>query len=126
MFDSHNQFIINAPRQSTEHMIQLALEQALKQARVNQRAPGLGKTKRREIMRSHGCRKWAVSQMIKARLDYSVREYLVGHKVSRGLDFNYDRTSVEDRMKEWSKAIPLLTIDKNQRLQTRVEELENA
>ena len=124
MFDSHNRFIINAPKLPTERMIQLALEQALKRAGVNQRTSSLGKAKRREIMRSHGFRKHWVTQMIKAKVDYSVREFLVGHKVSRGLDFNYDRTSVEDRLQEFVKAIPLLTIDRSKGLQTRVKELE--
>lgn len=125
MFDSHNPFIINAPKKLTERMIQIALEQALRRANVNQRTPDLdNKGKRREIMRSHGFRKWTITQMIKARIDYSVREFLVGHKVSRGLDFNYDRTSVEDRLQEWSKAIDFLTIDQTQRLKKRNEELE--
>lgn len=75
-------------------------------------------------MRSHGFRKFFITQMIKAKVDYNTREFLVGHKVARGLDYNYDRTSVEDRLEEWRKAIPLLTIDPSQRLQTKVKELE--
>lgn len=54
-------------------------------------------------MRAHGFRKFAISTMIKAKVDYNSREYLVGHKMSRGLDVNYDRTSEEDRLLEFLK-----------------------
>ena len=37
MFDANNPFIINAPKQPTEKMVYDALEQALKNAGVNQR-----------------------------------------------------------------------------------------
>lgn len=77
-----------------------------------------------DVMRSHGFRKFFISQCIKAGMDYNAREYLVGHKHRRGLDFNYDRTTEEDRLAEYVKAIPFLTIDQNQRLQTTVNELE--
>ena len=125
MFDNHNPFIINAPRHLSPRMSQIVLEQVLKRSGVNQ---GLGLRPRvrarRAIMRSHGFRKFFITQMIKAKVDYNTREFLVGHKVARGLDYNYDRTSVEDRLEEWRKAIPLLTIDPSQRLQTKVKELE--
>ena len=62
-------------------------------------------------MRAHGFRKFAISTMIKAKVDYNSREYLVGHKMSRGLDVNYDRTSEEDRLLEFFKAVDLLTIN---------------
>lgn len=128
MFDSYNRYIIDAPKRLSEKMIQTALEQALRRANVNQRVPSIdidNKGKRRGIMRSHGFRKFAITQMIKARIDYSVREFLVGHKHSRGLDVNYDRTSIEDRLQEWSSAIDFLTIDPNQRLKKKVQELES-
>ena len=81
--------------------------------------------KTKEVMRSHGLRKHAITMMIKAKLDYSTREYLVGHKVSRGLDVNYDRTSEEDRLAEYAKAIDLLTIAPEYRLKKQIKELES-
>lgn len=81
--------------------------------------------KTKEVMRSHGLRKHAITMMIKAKLDYSSREYIVGHKVSRGLDVNYDRTSEEDRLAEYAKAIDLLTISPEHRLKKKVSELES-
>jgi integrase len=77
----------------------------------------------REVARSHGLRKFCITQMIKAKVDYSAREYLVGHKVSRGLDVNYDRTTEEDRLQEYLKAIDLLTINPENRLRRQVEQL---
>lgn len=71
----------------------------------------------------HGFRKFTITQMIKAKLDYGAREYLVGHRHSRGLDENYDRTTVEDRLQEYLKAVDLLTISNENRLQQKVEQL---
>lgn len=79
----------------------------------------------KEVARSHGLRKFAVTQMIKAKLDYSAREYLVGHKVSRGLDVNYDRTTEEDRLQEYLKAVDLLTINPENRLRLKIHQMES-
>jgi integrase len=61
-------------------------------------------------MLDHAFRKFTISQMEKANMKYEAREYLTGHKTSRGLDNNYLRMSVEDRLTEYLKAIPYLTI----------------
>ena len=76
-------------------------------------------------MRSHGLRKFVITQMKMARVDFNDREYLVGHKHSRGLDIHYDRTTEEDLLAEYEKAIPFLTIDPTQRLKEENEELKN-
>jgi integrase len=75
-----------------------------------------------DVMASHGFRKFAITQMKKAQLDFSDREFLVGHKVSRGLDVNYDRTSEEDRIQEYLKAMDLLTISPENRLKKEVHD----
>jgi hypothetical protein len=49
-----------------------------------------------EVMMSHGLRKNVITLMKKAKVEYSDREYLIGHKRSRGLDVNYDRTTEDD------------------------------
>ena len=46
-----------------------------------------------KVMKSHGFRKFTITQMKKAQLDFSDREYLVGHKGSPGLDVNYNTHS---------------------------------
>lgn len=77
-----------------------------------------------EVMRSHGFRKFAITQMIKARVDYDTREYLVGHRRSRGLGVNYDRTTEEDRLTEYLKVVDLLTINSENRLKIKIHQLE--
>jgi integrase len=69
-------------------------------------------------------RKRVITIMIKAKVDYDTREYLVAHKHSRGLNVNYDRSTEEDRFLEWSKAIDLLTIDQTQRLEKENQDLK--
>ena len=75
-----------------------------------------------KVMKTHGIRKFTITQMKKAQLDYSDREFLVGHKVSRGLDNNYDRTSEDDRLSQYLKAMDLLTISPENRLRKLVAE----
>jgi integrase len=81
--------------------------------------------KSKDVMRSHGFRKFAITQMIKAKVDYNTREYLVGHRQSRGLDLNYDRTTEEDRLQEYLKAIDLLTINPENRLKVKIHQMES-
>jgi integrase len=79
----------------------------------------------REVARTHGFRKFAITQMIKAKLEYSTREFLVGHRVSRGLDYNYDRTTIEDRLQEYLKAVDLLTINPENRLRLQISQMQS-
>lgn len=46
----------------------------------------------------------------------------VGHKYSRGLDVNYDRTSEDDRLQEYLKAMDLLTISPENRLRKEIHD----
>jgi hypothetical protein len=78
------------------------------------------------VKQTHGFRKFAVTQMIKAKVEYGSREYLVGHKHSRGLDVNYDRTTEEDRLQEYLKALDLLTINPENRLRKQVAEQDHS
>lgn len=80
--------------------------------------------KNSRVMNTHGFRKFAITQMIKAKVDYSAREYLVGHKHSRGLDVNYDRTTEEDRLQEYLNAADLLTINSENRLKLQIHQME--
>jgi integrase len=80
--------------------------------------------KRRPVAQTMGFRKRAMTKMIQAKVDYDCREYLIGHKRSRGLNVHYDRTSETERFIEWSKSINLLTIDPTQRLQQENHDLK--
>jgi integrase len=120
-FDIRDPFRVAKPKQVTEDSVLWTIKQLLKR---------VGKVNK--VKQSHGFRKFAVSMMIKAKVDYSSREYLVGHRHSRGLDVSYDRTSEEDRLQEYLKAVDLLTINPENRLKqenqdlktTRAEEIE--
>jgi integrase len=78
-----------------------------------------------DVMRSYGFRKFLVTQMVKCKLDYNVREFLIGHKHSLGLDMHYDRTSEEDRLSEYLKTVDLVTISPENRLRKQVAEQEH-
>lgn len=77
-----------------------------------------------ENMESHGFRKFANTQMIKAGVDYNTKEYLLGHRKNLGLDTSYDRTPEEDRLQEYLKAMDLLTISPENRFRKQVAEQE--
>jgi integrase len=81
-----------------------------------------GSKELKEVMMSHGFRKFCITQMKKAKVDFNDREALVGHKHSRGLDVNYDRTDQDERLQEFLKAIDLLTISPENRLRKQVAE----
>jgi integrase len=111
-FNKADPFIINQPKFLSTRSLMNIIDEVLKRSGV----------KTLQVMRSHGFRKFAITQMIKAKVDYSTREYLVGHKISRGLDQNYDRTTEEDRLSQYALAVDALTIDPTQRLQKRLDE----
>ena len=104
-----------APIKATTDSILWVLKQVL--ARSGQ--------KDTHVMQSHGLRKFAITQMIKAKVDYNTREYIVGHKSTRGLDYNYDRTAEEDRLAEYLKAVQYLTISEESRLRLEMFKLQD-
>jgi integrase len=123
---------VNKPRPITSYGIQTTLTNALIKAglrvRVTQQSEdndhkNTGRV-RKEVARFHGFRKYCVTNMKNASLDFSDREYLVGHRKSRGLDVNYDRTSESQRLEQYLKAVDLLTIDDSHRLRLKVDSLE--
>lgn len=112
-FNINDSFDAVNPRRLSSRTIEHILNGILKKAGLRSR----------EVARSHGFRKFAVTQMIKAKVAHSTREYLVGHSVSRGLDVNYDRTTEDDKLEEYLKAVDLLTINPENRLRRQVEQL---
>jgi integrase len=103
------------PKKISQSSLEKIIERTVKKA---------GLSTKGSVMLTHGCRKFAITMMKKAKVDFSDREFLVGHRHSRGLDVRYDKTSPEDRLLEWSKAINLLTIDPVFHLKGTVEFLE--
>lgn len=50
---------------------------------------------------------FTITQMIEAKVDFDSAEYLVGYKSSGGIRVHYDRTTHEDRLEEYLKAVDL-------------------
>ncbi|MGI0043365.1 MAG: tyrosine-type recombinase/integrase, partial [Nitrososphaeraceae archaeon] len=119
-FSKDNYF--KAPRFLSIRAMSLLFEEALKKAGVNQVKPGSGQ-KKRDIMRSHGFRKFFITQCDKAGISFTVREYLSGHRLPNQDRF-YIKPSEEDRLAEYVKAIPLLTINDKQRLEQENHDLK--
>jgi hypothetical protein len=88
-------------------MLCFVVEDVLKRAGVNQIATG---NKRRQVIRTHGFRKFFINQCDKVNIIYSVREHLVGHTMPNQ-DPSYIRKTEEDMLSEYVKAIPLPIIE---------------
>ena len=63
-----------------------------------------------QVMRTHGFRKLFVNQLDKSGVQFSCREFLTGHRLPFQ-DAAYVRATEEDRLIEYLKAVPQLTID---------------
>lgn len=79
-------------------------------------------SKRKEIARAHGFRKFFTTQLVNVRINPEIREMLLGHKI--GLSSAYYRPTENDILVEYEKAIDVLTIDPANRLRKKVEKLE--
>jgi hypothetical protein len=75
-------------------------------------------------MMTHGFRKWYANQCSRAHIDYPTREYLIGHRLP-GQEPSYNRMTEEDRLAEYVKAIPYLTINPNQRLKDEIQQINH-
>jgi hypothetical protein len=93
----------------------LAKRAGIKQALRNRR--------QREIAVCHGFRKQYVTTLDRVNVQYSTREFLVGHKLP-GLDKSYLRLSEEDRLAEYAKAIDMLTISYEGKLKQQIKNKE--
>jgi integrase len=80
------------------------------------RAPALN---RHELHPCHSLRIFAITQMQRAKLDKTIREMLVDHSV--GLDSVYYKPQEEEILEEYLKAVDLLTISKEHRLQKQLD-----
>ena len=78
---------------------------------------------RKEVMMSHGFRKFFSTQLVEADLKTEKRWLLEGHEL-KGNDSSYVKTTEKQLFEEYMKAIPYLTINPNQELQKQVQELK--
>jgi integrase len=117
-FDHGDLFKSRTPRKLSNQYVMILVDRILVNAGIKTTKLWTkgAKTELHPVKRCHGFRKFYVTNMKKANTDFSDREFLVGHKHSRGLDVNYDRTSEEVRLQEYLKALDLLTISPENRL----------
>ncbi len=77
--------------------------------------------KRKSVMTSHGFRKFVITTMVSCRIDHSVRNKLVGYSI--GVDKSYWKPQVNDLLQEYLKVVDALTINEENRLKYKVEQL---
>jgi integrase len=76
--------------------------------------------KRKEVPLFHGFRKFVTKQLVDSKVNPEIREMLLGHKI--GLTGAYYKPTVQDMLDEYLKAVPLLTISDEDRLQFKYDE----
>ncbi|HEY7573509.1 MAG TPA: tyrosine-type recombinase/integrase [Nitrososphaeraceae archaeon] len=74
---------------------------------------------RKEVKASHGFRKFATTNMIRAKVNPEAREMLLGHSI--GLSDSYYRPDANEILQEYLKAVDLLTINEENRLRRQIE-----
>ena len=119
-FNIDDDLRVKYPRFLSQRMFCFIVEDVLRRAGVNQITEG---NKRREVMRSHGFRKFFITQCDKAHMPFTVREFISGHRLPNQ-DASYILRTEEETLAEYVKAIPLLTIDPTQRLKQENQELK--
>ena len=85
-FNIDNPFTAGAPKFVSYRMMSLIFEDVLKRSGVNQ---DQGRNERRDVMTTHGFRKFFINQCEKVNLNYTTWKYLAGHKL-RKTDASYN------------------------------------
>jgi integrase len=120
-FNIDNPFTAHVPKSVSLRRLAFIVDDVLKQSGVNPIKPGT--FRRDECMKSHGLRKFFTNQCDKAQVNFLVRESLLGHRLP-GQNASYVRTTEEDTVQEFAKAITLLTICSESRLKQQVQQLQ--
>jgi len=76
---------------------------------------------RKETARAHAFRKFATTNMVRAKVNPEIREMLLGHSI--GLSNSYYRPYATEILDEYLKAIDYLTISNENRLIKKVQQL---
>jgi integrase len=80
------------------------------------------KKERKEVALTHSFRKFFTTECSKSKVDKEIREMLLGHKL--GIPDAYLRYTDDDMFQEYQKAVNSLTINEENRLKVKVENLE--
>lgn len=116
---------VSYPRPLTLDAVSMIIFSLLNKTGVRPMKPQTeGKSiERTSLPMTHGYRKFCITNMIRAKVEFGARESLVGHKTSRGLDASYDRRNEGEILQEYVKAIDFLTINEENKLRRKVETL---
>lgn len=79
------------------------------------------KRARHQVQCCHGFRKFANTQMVLSEVNGAAKEMLLGHSI--GLDDKYYRPTPAQLLEQYTKAIDRLTINDENRLRAKVDEL---
>jgi integrase len=108
-----------APRFLSDRGISILFDEVLMRAKMTTNNSSSTKSK---VAKTHGFRKFFITQCDRAGMPFTTREYLSGHRLPNQ-DASYIRMTEEDRLAEYVKVIPLLTMDPTQRLERENQEL---
>jgi integrase len=123
-FDGEDIQQVKNPRAASTVALKFLLERVVKNAGLkmkHERNDDGVLTQRTEIMRAHGLRKFFDTNLVRAVVHAIKIDALMGHK--RGIQSSYFRPSDDELLEEYVKAIDLLTINEENRLKIKVEEL---
>jgi integrase len=112
-----NPFTSQTGKPISTRAIQLIIDGVLKQTGLIHRC------QKKQIMRTHGFRKFFINQLDKGNVNFMTREYLAGHRLP-GQNESYVRMSEEDRLLEYTKAIDMLTISSEGKLKQQLKSKE--
>ena len=110
-FDIKDPFQVRKPRPLTVTMVKCKLIDL--QQRIGIRS--------KEVATNNGFRKFFTTPLINSKVNPEIREMLLGHKI--GLASCYYRPTEEEMLNEYMKAVNNLTINEENRLRKRVDEL---
>jgi integrase len=121
-FDRNDIYQVRNPRPLKLRGINQLLDQILYKSGLHKLEPRTEdhtKDKRKDTARATGFRKFVITNMAEAGVDFEIRESLVGH--SLGLSGHYLRHSEQTTIMEYLKAVDSLTINEENRLKRKVK-----
>jgi integrase len=111
-FDKRDNFAIAHCKGMARETLQWMLKDIAKRSNVRSK----------EVAVAHGFRKFFTTQLVNSDVNPERREMLLGHKI--GLASAYYKPTVENMQQEYQKAVNSLTINQENRLKIKVENLE--
>ena len=80
-------------------------------------------TVRKEVSRFNGFRKFFNTNLVRAKVNPAMKEMLMGHSIQLDDNYYYYRPGQNEILEEYLKAVKLLTINEENRLKIKINEL---